>query len=55
MWKALFVINPVGIREAVPNAAIRQSNTCFSSSDGDFPPVTKRERDLRNWAPERFP
>ncbi|WP_061570072.1 hypothetical protein [Caldibacillus debilis] len=36
MWKVLFVINPVGIREAVPNAAIRQSNTCFSSSDQGF-------------------
>ncbi|MGP0587256.1 GH36-type glycosyl hydrolase domain-containing protein [Paenibacillus timonensis] len=36
VWKALEVINPVGIREVVPNAELRQSNSYFSSSDGKF-------------------
>ncbi|MBD2872463.1 GH36-type glycosyl hydrolase domain-containing protein [Paenibacillus arenilitoris] len=35
-WKALETINPVGIRDVVPNADIRQSNAYFSSSDGKF-------------------
>ncbi|GEL07927.1 GH36-type glycosyl hydrolase domain-containing protein [Salisediminibacterium halotolerans] len=35
-WHGLTVINPVCIREAVPNAMLRQSNTYFSSSDGNF-------------------
>lgn len=35
-WNALAVINPVGIREVVPNAELRQSNAYFSSSDGKF-------------------
>ncbi|GGA41172.1 GH36-type glycosyl hydrolase domain-containing protein [Paenibacillus physcomitrellae] len=35
-WKGLAAINPIGIREVVPNAALRQSNAYFSSSDGDF-------------------
>lgn len=35
-WKAIFTINPINIREEVKNAVIRQSNTYFSSSDGDF-------------------
>lgn len=35
-WKALFVINPILLSQAVPNAAPRQSNMYFSSSDGDF-------------------
>jgi len=36
VWKGLAVINPVGLREAVPNAELRQSNAYFSSSDGKF-------------------
>ena len=36
VWKGLETINPVGIQEVVPNAAIRQSNAYFSSSDGKF-------------------
>jgi len=36
-WEGLFQINPINIRESVPNAKLRQSNTYFSSSDGDFP------------------
>lgn len=36
VWKGLAVINPIGIREAVPNAELRQSNAYFSSSDGKF-------------------
>ncbi|SFT02170.1 GH36-type glycosyl hydrolase domain-containing protein [Paenibacillus sp. BC26] len=35
-WKGLQVINPVGLRDVVPNAEIRQSNAYFSSSDGKF-------------------
>jgi cellobiose phosphorylase len=33
-WEALLEINPINIREAVPNAAVRQSNMYFSSSEG---------------------
>lgn len=36
VWEALFQINPINIREAVPNALLRQSNMYFSSSDGLF-------------------
>ncbi|MCJ8013839.1 cellobiose phosphorylase [Paenibacillus sp. KQZ6P-2] len=36
VWDGLNVINPVGIRDVVPNAEIRQSNSYFSSSDGKF-------------------
>ncbi len=35
-WNALFVINPILIRNSVPNAMLRQSNMYFSSSEGDF-------------------
>ncbi|MBP3041486.1 cellobiose phosphorylase, partial [Bacillaceae bacterium Marseille-Q3522] len=35
-WKGLITINPIGIRNVVPNAEYRQSNTYFSSSDGKF-------------------
>lgn len=35
-WKALKIINPIGMKELVPNARLRQSNAYFSSSDGDF-------------------
>ncbi|MGO4272552.1 cellobiose phosphorylase, partial [Paenibacillus sp. TAF58] len=35
-WQGLAMINPVGIREVVPNAELRQSNAYFSSSDGKF-------------------
>lgn len=36
VWDGLAAINPVGIRENVPNAALRQANAYFSSSDGQF-------------------
>ncbi|WP_430790612.1 GH36-type glycosyl hydrolase domain-containing protein [Virgibacillus flavescens] len=36
VWRGLAVINPIGIRDVVPNAEIRQSNSYFSSSDGKF-------------------
>jgi 1,2-beta-oligoglucan phosphorylase len=36
VWKGLQTINPVGIRNVVPNAELRQSNAYFSSSDGKF-------------------
>ncbi|SET61213.1 cellobiose phosphorylase [Paenibacillus sp. NFR01] len=36
VWKGLATINPIGIRDAVPNAELRQSNAYFSSSDGKF-------------------
>ena len=35
-WDALMVINPINIKDQVPNAEIRQSNAYFSSSDGKF-------------------
>ncbi len=35
-WDALFVINPIKIQSEVKNAALRQSNTYFSSSEGMF-------------------
>ncbi|NBD27406.1 GH36-type glycosyl hydrolase domain-containing protein [Paenibacillus glycinis] len=37
VWKGLAMINPVGLRDVVPNADWRQSNAYFSSSDGKFP------------------
>jgi CRISPR-associated protein Csx3 len=36
LWWALQVCNPVGLTDVVPNAAPRQSNVYFSSSDADF-------------------
>lgn len=36
-WHSLFEVNPICIKNTVPNAAVRQSNLYFSSSDGDFP------------------
>ncbi|WP_151733885.1 GH36-type glycosyl hydrolase domain-containing protein [Paenibacillus tengchongensis] len=45
VWKGLLTINPVGIRDAVPNAELRQSNAYFSSSDGKF--ATRYEADRR--------
>ncbi|MGP6146508.1 GH36-type glycosyl hydrolase domain-containing protein [Jeotgalibaca sp. A122] len=36
VWHGLEVINPINIQDVVPNAAKRQSNSYFSSSDGDF-------------------
>lgn len=35
-WKGLNLISPVGIKEHVKNAQLRQANAYFSSSDGDF-------------------
>ncbi|UKS27160.1 cellobiose phosphorylase [Paenibacillus sp. HWE-109] len=35
-WLGLAMINPIGLREVVPNAELRQSNAYFSSSDGKF-------------------
>lgn len=35
-WNALFEINPICLKDRVPNAALRQSNLYFSSSDGAF-------------------
>ncbi|GIO87666.1 hypothetical protein J25TS5_45980 [Paenibacillus faecis] len=36
VWRGLAMINPVGLREVVPNAELRQANAYFSSSDGKF-------------------
>ncbi|WP_238392473.1 GH36-type glycosyl hydrolase domain-containing protein [Paenibacillus antri] len=36
VWHGLLAINPVGLRDVVPNAELRQSNAYFSSSDGRF-------------------
>ncbi len=35
-WHALFSVNPILLADTVPNAAPRQSNLYFSSSDGNF-------------------
>lgn len=35
-WWALQIANPAGLSERLPNAAPRQANVYFSSSDGDF-------------------
>ena len=35
-WKALLQINPISLKKRVPNAALRQANTYFSSSDAAF-------------------
>lgn len=36
VWRGLEMINPIGIRDVVPNAELRQANAYFSSSDGKF-------------------
>jgi len=35
-WDALFKVNPIRIKDEVPNALTRQSNMYFSSSEGAF-------------------
>lgn len=35
-WRALFEISPICTKDQVPNAAFRQSNLYYSSSDGAF-------------------
>lgn len=50
-WKGLQMINPIGLRDVVPNAEIRQSNSYFSSSDGKFNSryeAQERFHELRN-------
>ncbi len=37
LWEALQVVNPVGVTDRVANAALRQRNAYFSSSDAAFP------------------
>jgi CRISPR-associated protein Csx3 len=51
LWRALQTVNPVGLQRVVPNAAARQSNVYFSSSDADFPDryaATERWPELRS-------
>ncbi|NEW09096.1 cellobiose phosphorylase [Paenibacillus sp. SYP-B3998] len=36
VWQGLLRINPIGLRDIVSNAEMRQSNAYFSSSDGKF-------------------
>ncbi|SDG50578.1 Cellobiose phosphorylase [Fontibacillus panacisegetis] len=51
IWDNLAVINPIGIRDVVSNAELRQSNTYFSSSDGNFNTRYEAQQhfdDLRN-------
>lgn len=51
LWRALQVVNPVALGEILPNAAARQSNVYFSSSDADFPDrvvAARRWNELRN-------
>ena len=35
LWKGILQVNPILLSETVPNAALRQSNAYFSSSDAD--------------------
>lgn len=37
LWRALQVVNPIGLKALVPHSDERQANTYFTSSDGDFP------------------
>ncbi len=37
LWQALLVANPIAVTTVVPNAAPRQRNAYFSSSDAAFP------------------
>ncbi|EJC78207.1 cellobiose phosphorylase [Rhizobium leguminosarum bv. trifolii WSM2012] len=37
LWKAISVVNPIAVTNALPNASLRQRNTYFSSSDAAFP------------------
>ncbi|AGX02977.1 MULTISPECIES: GH36-type glycosyl hydrolase domain-containing protein [Bacillus] len=46
IWHALSVINPIKIQDAVPNAALRQSNAYFSSSDGKFDTRYEAQKDF---------
>jgi len=46
LWTALQVVNPVALAETVPNAARRQSNVYFSSSDADF---ADRYEAMKRW------
>lgn len=50
VWEGLFTINPINIRESVPNAGLRQANTYFSSSDGDFPDRYSYQQDFAKLA-----
>jgi 1,2-beta-oligoglucan phosphorylase len=36
VWQGLQIINPISLKDVVPNAERRQSNAYFSSSDGKF-------------------
>jgi cellobiose phosphorylase len=47
LFAGLKVVNPILIKENVPNAITRQSNVYFSSSDGDFPNRYVADRDFR--------
>ena len=44
LWKALQVVNPVGLVSSVPSAEPRQSNVYFSSSDADFDDRVEAEK-----------
>jgi CRISPR-associated protein Csx3 len=50
LWRALQVVNPVGLARVVPGAVARQGNVYFSSSDADFanrPEASARWPELR--------
>lgn len=46
LWRALRVVNPIGLPEEVPHAAPRQANVYFTSSDGAFLNRYEAERAL---------
>ena len=43
LWKALSVVNPIAVTDQVPNAALRQRNAYFSSSDAAFTDRTQAQ------------
>jgi len=45
LWRALLLANPIAATELAPNAAPRQRNTYFSSSDAAFPDRYAADRD----------
>ena len=45
LWKALAVVNPISVTDEVANAALRQRNAYFSSSDAAFADRTQAQEE----------
>lgn len=46
LWRAIGLVNPIAVTDALPQASLRQRNTYFSSSDVAFP---DRYQAASNW------